>query len=106
MRSPSRLRTLNEIVDPLTLPAAMVTAALGSPVCCTVPLKAAPSSVRSSVHGAPGTSMTCQRPEARPQLGAPVIGRSALSGVAVVARTGGADVDGAVPGFESRRAVN
>jgi len=24
----------------------------------------------------------------------------------VVARTGGADVDGAVPGFESRRAVN
>src|SRR6266446_7559239 len=106
MRSPSRLRTLNEIVDPLTFPAAMVTAALGSPVCCTVPLKAAPSSVRSSVHGAPGTYTTCQQPEARPPIGGPVIGRSARSGAVVVARTGGADVHGAVPGFESRRAVN
>src|SRR5262245_49053271 len=97
MRSPSGLRTLNEIDEPLTLPPAMVTAEPGSPVCCTVPFNTTPVRVRSNIHGAPGTSVTCQRPAASPPV----------EGVAVFERTGGAGVDAAPPPeLDSRTAVN
>src|SRR5215472_4799631 len=62
MRSPSGLRTLNEIVVPSFFPAAILTGFESRPLCWMVPVNAEPFGVRLNTHGPFATWVVCHRP--------------------------------------------